>query len=160
MKAKLFNLLSLLAHQEQDSKPHTVYLLTSDRIEHISERLTEHMVQQRPFLKTGYSIRNLSDEISIPTYQLSAYLNRQKGLNFNDYLNQFRVRHCEDVFRSGNDRVLNLKGIASTCGFSNRNTFTKAFKKFTGYTPSEYRRQCFDSYQHSLLKPEAITGTF
>jgi AraC-like DNA-binding protein len=27
------------------------------------------------------------------------------------------------------------------CGFNNRNTFTVAFKKFTGNTPSDYVKQ-------------------
>ncbi|WEK35056.1 MAG: AraC family transcriptional regulator [Candidatus Pseudobacter hemicellulosilyticus] len=151
MKAKLFDLLRSMISQEPDAKPPAVYLLTIERIDQISQRLADLMVEQKPFLRSGYSIRDLSEDVNVPAYQLSAFLNRQKGLNFNDYLNQFRIRHCEDVLRSGSAELLNLKGIAANCGFSNRNTFTKAFKKFTGFTPSEYKKQCYGpSLEHRM----------
>lgn len=156
MKSNLVSLIRTILGKKETKRNGPVYLLTAERSEYISGRLTEHMVEQRPFLKVGYSIKDLSEEINVPGYQLSAFLNRQKGLNFNDYLNQFRVRYCEEVIRNGDAEMLNLKGIAYNCGFNNRNTFTKAFKKFTGYTPSDYKRQCKDPYNNgSLLK----TGT-
>ena len=79
--------------------------------------------------------------MKIPAYQLSAFLNREIGLNFNDYLNQQRVRYCRRILiQKGMVHQLNLKGLALQCGFNNRNTLTTAFKKFTGFTPSRYQK--------------------
>jgi AraC-like DNA-binding protein len=114
--------------------------LTPDRIEMITSLLKRHLLDEKPFLKARYSIRHLADSVQIPAYILSAYLNREAGMNFNDYLNRFRVNHCVDLMRSGRARELNMNGLAHVCGFNNRNTFTTAFKKFTGTTPSNYQR--------------------
>src|SRR5215471_12660585 len=116
------------------------YVLSPEKITFISQQLDRFMPNQKPFLKAGYSIRHLADDISVPAYQLSAYLNRQKGMNFNDYLNSFRVRYCKELMQQGLVEQLNLHGLALSCGFHNRNTFTTAFKKFTGLTPSGYSK--------------------
>jgi AraC-like DNA-binding protein len=130
---------SFRLESENYLKPAYYYLLSQDRIEYIDSKLQTFMDEHKPYLKFRYAIRNLAEDIGVHAYQLSAYLNREVGLNFNDYLNQFRVRHCEELMRTGLVDKLNLKGLAFRCGFNNRNTLTTAFKKFTGLTPSEYK---------------------
>ncbi len=114
------------------------YFLTSEKIKNISLLLETFMEEKKPFLRTSYSIRLLGDEIGIPSYQLSAFMNQWLGMNFNEYFNWFRVRYCQDLMDGGDIEQLNLRGLAYRCGFNNRNTLTAAFKKFTGRTPSSY----------------------
>ena len=135
---RLQQILNLFARKNDDSL-HS-YILTPQKIDNISDQLHRFMLEQQPYLRFGYTIRDLADDIKIPAYQLSAFLNRELGLNFNDYLNQFRIRHCEELIQKGEVSQLNLKGLALKCGFSNRNTLTTAFKKFTGFTPSRYQK--------------------
>jgi transcriptional regulator GlxA family with amidase domain len=116
------------------------YSLSRERVLDISQRLHHFMQTSKPFLKYRYSIRSLAEDIDVQAYQLSAYLNKEINLRFNDYLNQFRIQHCENLIRRGMVKDLNLKGLALICGFQNRNTLTSAFKKFTGLTPSGYFR--------------------
>ena len=103
--------------------------------------LQEFMQSQQPYLNPGYNIKSLAQEMGMPPYQLSAFLNRQVGVNFNDFINRYRILYCKELIHKGDDGGLNLKGLAAKCGFHNRNTFTIAFKKFTGYTPSVYAKQ-------------------
>lgn len=112
----------------------------SATIDLIRLKLHEHMVLQQPFLKPHYKIKDLADDLQIPLHQLSAFLNKQLGMHFSDYLNQFRIRYCEDLIKREQPGRINFKGLVSRCGFHNRNTFTTAFKKFTGKTPSAYVR--------------------
>jgi AraC-like DNA-binding protein len=116
------------------------YLRTPERINHISALLDQHMKEKKPFLTFNYRIQNLARDLNIPSHQLSAFINKEVGLNYNDYLNQFRVRHCEVLMQEGVVSQLNMKGLALKCGFNNRNTLTAAFKKFTGFTPSRYQK--------------------
>ena len=99
------------------------------------------MNERKPFLNKGYCIHDLANEIGIHAYQLSAYINQYLGMNFNEYFNGFRIRHCQELMQNGLVEQLNLSGLAYKCGFSNRNTLTTAFKKFTGVTPSGYGKQ-------------------
>jgi AraC-like DNA-binding protein len=136
------NLLRALpALRVKEATPHFPYFLTTERVESIAVLLTEFMDRQRPFLRLGFCIRDLADEIGIPAYQLSAYLNQCLGMNFNEYFNWFRIRHCQELMQNGLVHRLNLSGLAYKCGFSNRNTLTTAFKKFTGVTPSDYGKK-------------------
>jgi AraC-like DNA-binding protein len=109
-----------------------------EKIRQVILQMNSFMELERPYLQTGYTIKSLADELKIPSYRLSALLNEELQKNFNDYLNQYRVSYCKELINQGAADNLNLKGISRVCGFNNRNSFTVAFKKFTGSTPSEY----------------------
>jgi YesN/AraC family two-component response regulator len=117
-----------------------------------STRLEELMSQRKPFLKQRYSIKDMATDIQVPSYQLSAFLNNVLKTNFSDYLNKFRIEYCENLMKDKNHRVTNFKQLASECGFNNRNTFTTAFKKFTGKTPSDYVKKLLSDDTMSFTK--------
>ncbi len=133
------NLLpTLTLFREKIPAQNVPYFLTPEKINNISLLLGTFMEEKKPFLRTGYSIRVLGEEMGIPSYQISAFMNQWLGMNFNEYFNWFRIKHCQELMDSGDSEQLNLRGLAYRCGFSNRNTLTSAFKKFTGRTPSSY----------------------
>jgi YesN/AraC family two-component response regulator len=134
-----------MQHQNLTFPPASVksaaaYVLNSEKSQTIAERLQQFMQEAKPFLKYRYSIRRLAEDIEVQAYQLSAYLNQEKHVRFNDYLNQFRIQHCKDLIQNQQVNDLNMKGLALICGFQNRNTLTCAFKKFTGFTPSHFAK--------------------
>ena len=97
------------------------------------------MVNKKPFLTAGYSINELSREINVPVYQILKSQNRFNGFGFVDFINQQRIRYCIAKFDQGGWQNLTLEAVAKECGFNNRNSFTKSFKKFKNCSPSEYR---------------------
>ena len=111
----------------------------------ILKQLDTLMELRQPYLIENYTLRNLADELNIQPLQLSALLNHELGFNFNNYLNQHRVRYGKTLIQKGATRKLNSKGLASKCGFHNRNTFVSAFKKFAGCTPSDYAKRYYSS---------------
>jgi YesN/AraC family two-component response regulator len=122
----------------------TVGILISsgnDKTRQVMARMNQLMEEHRPFLRARYSIRNLAEELNIPSHHLSALLNKHMGVSFNDYLNNHRIRHCQELIRHGAAGNLNLKGLSAECGFNNRNSFTTAFKKFTGHNPSVFAKK-------------------
>lgn len=104
-------------------------------------QLEKLMLERRPFLTSNYSLGDLAIDLQISPHQASALVNQVTGKNFNDYLNEQRIRFCLELFKSGEGKMLNMLGIAQQCGFNNRNTFTIAFKKVTGILPSEYLKK-------------------
>ena len=138
-KGLLGYLRSLLG--EKKKKPKSIELqLSSGNIEDLKWRLTMLMEEKKPFLTKGYHMKDMADELRIPVYQLSAFMNQVMGMNFNDYINRFRIRYCESLLQSHQNPRPSLKELASQSGFNNRNSFADAFKKFTGQRPSEYLR--------------------
>ncbi|MDO4268479.1 MAG: helix-turn-helix domain-containing protein [Eubacteriales bacterium] len=60
------------------------------------------------------------------------------GISMVTRLNQIRVEHAKKLLRSGNEKIIR---IAQQIGYNDDKYFTKIFKKLTGLTPNEYRRQ-------------------
>lgn len=113
-------------------------LLDQEFIGKLTVQLEKVMRERMPFLDPDYTSKELADTIGVPLYKLSAYINQTMGTNFSEYLNQWRIRYCLDMVREKKLEHLNLHGIATKCGFNNRNTFSAAFKKVTGKPPSVY----------------------
>lgn len=113
-------------------------VLDESFIRHLSQSLEKLMKENRPFLNSNYSLKELAIDLNIPMHQASAFINQATGKNFNDYLNHQRIEYCLDFIKTGKAENLNMHGISQQCGFNNRNTFAHAFKKFTGKLPSEY----------------------
>ena len=112
--------------------------LDNGTTQHISAQLETLMQEMKPFLDADYTLKQLADAIGVPSHKLSAYINQVIGSNFSEYLNQWRIRHCLELFQNGEIHRLNQHGIAAMCGFNNRKTFSAAFKKNTGKLPSAF----------------------
>lgn len=140
MKLPITTLFRHLGFSKLNETKTTGIHLSSEKINLLIHEMDSIMGHQQPFLNSSYSIKNLADDLHIHSYQLSGILNQHLGKNFNNYLNKFRVEYGKELIHRGDIINLNLKGLAQKCGFNNRNSFTAAFKKHTGYTPSIYSK--------------------
>jgi len=104
----------------------------------IRKALENHFRENRPFLRNGYSIRDLSIELGIPIHQLSQFINQKYGKNFNEWINEFRVDHFRDhLSMDPNVHHYTVEALGQMSGFQSRNAFITAMKRRTGSTPSE-----------------------
>lgn len=118
---------------------HSVSLyMSQERTAEIEENIRNHFSKNKPFLKHSYSLRMLSEEIHLPLHQLSAFINSYYKMNFNDFVNEYRILSCIEKLLKKEWEIKKLESIAEESGFNNRNTFTSAFKKATGLNPSEF----------------------
>jgi AraC-like DNA-binding protein len=96
----------------------------------------QHMLNEKPFLKQGFSIQDLSTQTGIPVYQLSPLINRHFKMNFTSWINRYRIEYfIENAPKNPN---MTLEAHAKDAGFASRTKFISAFKKEKGVTPSEY----------------------
>ena len=112
--------------------------LDADQLSKMDETLRTFFLSHQPFLKRGYNLKQLSEDTSIPLHHLSAFINQYYHIHFNDFINEYRVQYCQVKIKNDEWRSKTLEAIAEESGFNNRNTFTAAFKKVTGYNPSDY----------------------
>jgi AraC-like DNA-binding protein len=114
------------------------------KLEEIMRVIESHMDDGKFFLKAGYTINDFSKDIHFPVYQISKCLNTFMGLGYVDYINQKRVLFCIKKLNEGEWSNYKVEAISNECGFNNRNSFTNAFKKLLGTSPSEYRENFKD----------------
>ena len=104
------------------------------------DRIQEHFAQKQPYLQPGYSLKQLSEEVSIPYSHLSYVINHEYGMNFNELVNSFRVEYVKKLMQEPGAHTFTLEALAERSGFSSRATFSRAFSRFSGCTPSEFFR--------------------
>jgi len=137
MKKSIFDYLRFLLGERKKEKSTGVQLNNED-IEMLRFRLADLMDHKRPFLQKGYHIKDMASDIQVPVHQLSAFINQVIGMHYSDYMNSHRIKYCENLIGTELTSKPDLNDLADKSGFSNRNSFTTAFKKFTGQKPFEY----------------------
>ena len=104
----------------------------------LSNDLVHIMSETKPYLNADLTLSDLASELEVGQNKLSAYINRELGKNFNDFINEYRVEAVKETLNSPEKSHLSILGIALDCGFSSKATFNRVFKKFAGVPPSQY----------------------
>lgn len=81
------------------------------------------------------SLQELARELGTSSRSLRRALSRL-GSSYQTLLFEVRREHALDFIRSPH---LSVEGLAQKLGFSDARAFRRAFKRWTGYTPSDYR---------------------
>lgn len=113
--------------------------LSVDQGNTIRQVLENHLLVNTPYRKTGYTISDLSNEVNIPSYLLSAFINQEYGKNFNELVNEYRVDYFVELIKQPNSNSqYKLEALGREAGFNTRASFIRAVKKKTGLTPSDF----------------------
>jgi AraC-like DNA-binding protein len=104
------------------------------------EKLQGYMKIEKPFLDPELSLSTLAKAMGINRNQLSQLINTGIGENFYDFINKYRVEEVKRLMVDPQKQNYNLLGMALEAGFKSKSTFNLIFKRFTGLTPSEYRK--------------------
>lgn len=98
------------------------------------------METNRLYLDPELTLKKVADLLNTNTKYLSQVVNHQAGVNFQQYINLYRVEEAKSKIVKDSLSNLTLYGIALQCGFKNKSTFYKVFKETTGYTPKDFVR--------------------
>jgi len=79
----------------------------------------------------------IANQFSVSYFYLSRMFQEATGHSFTDILNKSRVKRAMQYLDETGDTVQN---VALKSGFTNLNTFLRAFRKDTGTTPNNYRK--------------------
>ncbi|NTD96352.1 AraC family transcriptional regulator [Agrobacterium tumefaciens] len=100
--------------------------------------LTELLDQQKPYLIADLTLSQLASLMMLNSGLLSKVINSGYDLNFNDFINGYRIKEVISRIDNQQHKKVTLLGIALDSGFNSKATFNRAFKKQTGKTPLEY----------------------
>ena len=89
-------------------------------------------------IKRGISLEDVANHVNISTYYLSKIFKKEMGVNFITYVTDRKMDMAKEMLVNTDIPVLN---IALDLAYNEANYFSKAFKKKTGLTPSEYREK-------------------
>lgn len=93
----------------------------------------------KQYLEANYmhdiSLDDMAEYVSISSYYLSRVFKKVEGTNFKDYLIRIRMEKAKNMLRKGGRSV---KQVGISVGYTDQDYFSKAFKKYTNFSPREY----------------------
>jgi AraC-like DNA-binding protein len=107
-------------------------------IQQWKEKIITVMKEEKLFEDAELTLTQLSKKLSTNPSVLSKVINTGFQLNFNDFVNSYRINAVTEMLKAGEQKNQTLLGIAYDCGFNSKATFNRAFKKQTGLSPKEW----------------------
>ncbi|WP_109439032.1 AraC family transcriptional regulator [Aquimarina sp. AU119] len=138
-KTQLENIDKVIKHKYQ---PDTENLRLSPlKIEETKSFILQYMIEKQPYLESDITLPKLAFGLRMKSHFLSYFINNYFHKNFYSFINEYRVEESKKILIDPNKKHLNMLGVAFESGFNSKTTFNTTFKKITGVSPSNYRKQ-------------------
>lgn len=103
-------------------------------------RLERLLNEDKIFLDPEINLPDLTKLLGTNRTYLSLLINQEFGLNFNQFINKYRIEEaCKLLLQPENDE-LTVKEIGEKCGFSTYPSFIRWFREYYETTPGAYRK--------------------
>ena len=102
------------------------------------DRIIQYMDKKKPYLKSNFSVHDVSRELNIPHLRVSNSFNKQINIPFPKYRNDLRVKYAVQMFKEQKHLEMSIEGIATQSGFKTKSAFYAAFKAEYKMTPTEW----------------------
>ncbi|MCL6601600.1 MAG: response regulator [Paenibacillus sp.] len=92
---------------------------------------------EQSYANSDLQLEHVAQHVFINASYLRALYKKEFGMTVSDYVTQYRMMKAKELLGRGGIR---LSDIAEMVGYSDASYFSKSFKKFYGYSPSEYEK--------------------
>lgn len=103
--------------------------------------IEKHIQEHSFFLSQEASLHKLAQSLQTTTNHVSKVINAEAGMNFNEYINSFRVNCAKERLLNSEFDPLTIEAIGNSVGFKSKTAFYGAFKKYTEQSPKQYVNQ-------------------
>lgn len=114
------------------------YRLTQIEIEENYNKIINYMETAKPHLDPKINLTKFSSDLGACSHTISLTLNTRFKMNFFDFINYYRVEEVKKCLSNIHELNIKIEAIGYECGFNSKSAFYRAFKKFTGFSPTEY----------------------
>lgn len=125
----LLHFVSSYFYLSSDKKDTEHRMVTPD-IQKSLQFIQEHLTQ-------SVSIDEIAEESGLSPSRFKAKFREQVGVTPLYYMNSLKIDLAKEMLKNSGQSVIQ---IAFALDFASSNYFSAVFKKFTGYTPGEFRR--------------------
>lgn len=109
--------------------------------EQIKRKLKTVMERDRAYLNPELTLNDVAELTGMRLVEISNFINNKLGRNFNDFVNEYRVKAFKDLVSSKDrDVKATIIELAYDSGFNSKASFNRIFKEQTGFTPTEFKK--------------------
>jgi len=134
----------------QDDARYKTSAMDHDKIKKYMLQILTLMEKEKLYLDPEMSVLKMGQRLGIPKEYISQVINQKFYMNFNQFLNKYRVEEAKIRLKDPKENQFVVLKIGFDVGFNSKSAFNGAFKKFTGMSPSEYR----EKYQGQEPEPK------
>ncbi len=98
----------------------------------IKDYISKHYMQET------LSVKDISSHVFLSASYVCTFFKSETGKTLNQYLTEYRMERAKQLL---GDSRYKITDISSKVGYSDGNYFGKSFKKYSGFSPSEYRER-------------------
>jgi len=116
-----------------------------ERPSHEKEKIVQeallYMQSNKPYLEPELTLEQLASKLSLKPRILSQAINEILGQNFYDFINRYRIEEASRLLTNPRDEKITILEVLYEVGFNSKSSFNTLFKKYTGLTPTEFRKK-------------------
>lgn len=112
--------------------------IKSSFIEEWKLKISGIIEKERLYQNSNLTLLDVAQKLSTNPTLISKMINQGFQINFNDYINEYRVQSVIQSFKRGEHKKQTLLAIAIDNGFNSKTTFNRCFKKSVGLSPKEF----------------------
>jgi len=113
-----------------------------------ADELKELMDSEKPYKDPELTLPDLAKKLNLSTNILSQVINGYCKLNFYTFVNIYRTQAVIEMMKDDFYKDRSILDLAYESGFKSKTTFNTIFKKHTGLTPSEFRKNVLENHQN------------
>lgn len=105
----------------------------------LKAEILELFEKEKIYKSSNLRINNISDHLGTNRTYISRLINDEFGMNFNEFVNKYRVEEAKRLLSSKDSKQYTIDHIAEKSGFGSAASFSRVFKEVEGKTPGNYR---------------------
>ena len=137
--------LNVIPAVEMDTK--SPFILTETLRKDLVNKIKQTIEKDKLYLDPDLCLPDLARKVGTNRYYLSKIINDEFGMNFNNFINQYRITEATELMKIP-DSEYSLADIATKSGFNVYISFVRSFKRFEEQSPDKYKRKfkngCFE----------------
>lgn len=125
---------------DRDERKYERSGLTKDRAQFLHKKLIGLMETKKPFTDSNLKLNQLAKMVSTSPNYLSQVINEEGQQNFYDFVNGYRIEEAKKMIVDPAHEKMTILSIAYEVGFNSKSAFNTSFKKYTGMTPTQFKK--------------------
>lgn len=127
-------------NEEKDSEKYKKTRLDDEKMNNYYNRIISYITDTQIYTDPELNLQKLAEKLSIPSHHISQVINTRKKENFYSFINNYRVEEVKKALTDPKKTNFSILEIAFDAGFNTKSNFNTIFKKYTGLTPSQYKK--------------------
>ena len=126
---------------EHAEKVDNSIFISEEKVIEIKTKVMKMIEVDKVYLNQNLSIIYFAKRLNTNYKYISQVINKEFDKNFFTLINEYRINYAKNLLSNSDNDILTIEALAEKAGFNSKSAFNNAFKKYTGVTPKEFKKE-------------------